>query len=101
MASRDLVYAIEAAEDLQSIYLHIASESPEAADRFVREIEARCEMLREIPEIGVSRPDLLEGARILTFRRRVVVVYRLSAEKVDVLRIFYGGGDYEAIILGA
>ncbi|MEO3433738.1 type II toxin-antitoxin system RelE/ParE family toxin [Inquilinus sp. CAU 1745] len=100
MAFLGLVYAIEAVEDLQSIYLHIASDSPESADRFVREIEARCEILREVPEIGVSRSDLLEGARILTFRRRVVIVYRLSAGKIDVLRIFYGGRDYEAIILG-
>jgi plasmid stabilization system protein ParE len=31
-------------------------------------------------------------------RPGVVVVYRVASESVEVLRVFYGGQDYEAIL---
>ncbi len=95
-----LVYSPAAADDLQSIYNYIAPESPAAADQFVRDIEARCEGLSRTPHIGVSRSDLREGLRAFSWKRRVVIIYRITDQHLEILRIFYGGRDYEAIMGG-
>lgn len=95
-----LIYSAETAGDLEAIYRHIAPDSPAAADRFVRGIEARCEALCETPQLGVARPDLREGVRVFSFRRRVAIAYRIEDEAVLILRVFYGGQDYEAIMGG-
>lgn len=96
-----LVYSAEAASDLEEIYGFIAAEASVAAVRFVREIEARCEMLAEIPLLGVARPDLREGVRVFSFRRRVAIAYTTEDDALVVLRVFYGGRDFEAIMRDA
>src|SRR5687767_1641185 len=93
-----LVYSAEAAADLEDIYRHIALDSPVAVERFGRAIEARCDSLRDTPGLGMARPDLGDGLRILPMRRRVVIAYRTMGRTIEILRIFYGGRDFEALL---
>lgn len=48
--------------------------------------------------MGISRPDLRPGLYILPLWRRIVIAYELPPGRVDILRVFSGGQDYEAII---
>jgi plasmid stabilization system protein ParE len=50
------------------------------------------------PYLGPARPDLRAEARMLTYRRRAVIIYSVHAETVVILRVFYGGADYAAIM---
>jgi len=50
------------------------------------------------PYIGVARDDLRPGLRTIGFRRRVVIAFAVTEEAVEVLGVFYGGSDYEALI---
>ena len=93
-----LDYSDDAAADLEAIYRHIAPDSPAAADRFVRGIEARCEALCEQPRLGVARPDLREGVRVFSLKRRVAIAYRITDHAIEILRVFYGGRDLEALM---
>jgi toxin ParE1/3/4 len=93
-----LLYSTEAAADLEDIYRHIAPDSPAAAEQFVRAIEARCDALRTMPNLGMARPDLGAGLRILPMRRRVVIAYRTVDRAIEMLHIFYGGRDFEALL---
>jgi len=56
-----------AREDLFDIWLHVAPRNSEAvADAIYDRIEARCQALRDFPEIGRARPEIAEGARSLS-----------------------------------
>jgi toxin ParE1/3/4 len=48
--------------------------------------------------IGAERSNLREGLRILPLRRRIVIAYAFSEDRVDILRIFTRGQDYDAIL---
>jgi toxin ParE1/3/4 len=47
-----------AEDDLVEIWLFIAKDSPNAADRFLDLLDQKCQLLAESPEIGRRRPEL-------------------------------------------
>ena len=96
--TKGLVFARRALADLDEIFDHIASDSPVRARSYVREIEEACATLRRMPLRGTSRPDLGPGVRALPLWRRVLVVYVATSDRVEILRIFSAGRDYEAIM---
>ncbi|MFB9947838.1 type II toxin-antitoxin system RelE/ParE family toxin [Rhizobium puerariae] len=81
--------------DLEAIYHFIARDSPERAIGFIRRIRAFCGTLQTMTMRGRSRDDLAAGVRTLVFERRVVVAYRVAAEELTVLRIFYAGQNLD------
>lgn len=84
--------------DLDSLYEFIARGSPQGAIDFTRRIRSECESLKDFPERGTRREDLGKGLRVLGFERRAVIVFRIVARRVQVVRIFYGGRDYENLL---
>lgn len=97
---RELVFTPAARADLEEIFWFIAADNPRRARSYVAEIEQACRNLCDMPEKGVRRPDLRPGLRIFPLWRRIVIAYELPEDRVDVLRIFSAGQDYEAIISG-
>ena len=95
----DLVYTGKARADLEAIFDYIAKDSPRAARRWVAALEEHCEGLRGFPEMGVERPDLAQGIRILP-HRRAVIAYRILPGRIRIVRVFYGGQDYAAFTEG-
>lgn len=94
----DLVYRPDAKEDLENIFRHIALESPERAFAFVNLIRDRCALLQVVPALGPARPQLGAGLRIYPIRRRVVVVYLIGDATIEIVRVFYGGRNIEALL---
>lgn len=94
-----LTFRPAADADLDAIDDYIAQDSPSRASDFIRRIRTRCEQLTEFPELGRSRDDLRPGARLLPFERRVVIIYRVTTDTIEVGRIFYGGRDYATLIV--
>jgi toxin ParE1/3/4 len=90
----------QAHEDIKNIYDWIAVEygDIQAAKRVADDIYTRCESLMEFPLKGRPRDDLSKGLRILPFEKRAIITYRVVAGTVEVLNIFYGGRDYEALV---
>lgn len=99
--ARRLVFRPLARDDLEEIEQFIAAYSPKSAREFVESIKKRCESLLIFPEQGRARDDLHIGLRMMAYDRRVVVVYRFDADTVDIVRVFYGGRDYETLLRGA
>jgi len=95
-----LVYRPRAEEDLEAIYRYIAQDSPPRAFSFIERIQKRCDLLRDSPEQGRARPDLRPNLRIVPYGRSVVIAYHLIENTVEVVRIFYGGQDYETMMSG-
>ena len=96
--TRTLIYAGLAEADLDDIFDFIAADNPRRAMSYIDEIRQACRDLCRTPLIGVERPDIRPGLRVLSLWRRVVVVYELTPEQLRVLRIFTGGRDYETIM---
>lgn len=95
-----LVYTPDALADLRAILRHIAGDNPPAARSFVGAIEQRCRNLCTQPHLGRAREDLGGGLRLFPFRRRVVIAYRVEGTDLAIIRVFYGGRDYEVLLDG-
>lgn len=92
----------QANQDIIDIFDWIASESghPPTAEKFIGRIYDACETLGEFPLKGRARDDLQQGVRTLPLERIAVITYRVLPDEVEVLNIFYGGRDWEAVISG-
>jgi toxin ParE1/3/4 len=57
-----------------------------------------CEKLSTFPMRGAKRDDLRPGLRVTNYRRRVAIAFFVEAEQVNIVGIFYGGRNYEAML---
>jgi toxin ParE1/3/4 len=88
-----IIWSDDADEDLLSIWRYGADEwSPIAADDHLRFIETTCHMLREVPELGKSREELLHGVRSITADPHIVF-YRITTQDIEVLRVLHQRED--------
>jgi toxin ParE1/3/4 len=87
--------------DLIGLYDYIAEEAGhDVAGAYVDRIEATCMALETFPRRGTRRDDIRPGLRTLGFERRATVVFQVQRTAVLIVRIFYGGQDYERALRG-
>lgn len=91
MQSYAIVFTENATADLQQIREHIGRDNPDAASRIAVQIIAACDRLEHLPERG--RPGLVPGTRELTALWPYVVVYRVTSETVEILRVWHGAQE--------
>jgi toxin ParE1/3/4 len=97
--AHELIYRPLAEEDLEAINSLIAQDSPARAFNFVEHIQQRCDLLCDFPEQDRKRPDLRPGLRVIRYGRSVVIASQVADDTIEILRIFYGGQDYETIMM--
>ena len=54
--------------------------------------------LETFPHRGHRRDDLRPGLRIMGFERRASIAFQVLPGEVVIVRIFFGGRDYEGIL---
>ena len=82
--------------DLFALYRHIAAESGHRiAGGYIERIEAACDPLATFPLRGRKRDDIRPGLRVVGFERRATIVFQVKKTEVVIVRILYGGQDYE------
>jgi toxin ParE1/3/4 len=82
--------------DLSGLYRYIADEAgPEVAAGYIDRIEAACMALETFPARGTRRDNIRRGLRPVGFERRATIVFQVMKTEVVIVRIFYGGQDYE------
>ena len=97
MKEYKVVFSPEAEEDLVNLYEQIAvAASPTVAFGYIERIEQFCSVLATVPLGGTSREDIRPGLRTISFERRATIAYRVIKTRVEILRIFYGGQNWEA-----
>ena len=88
----------EAERDLEDIGDRIASDNPQRALTFVRELRTACLGLADFPE---RFPPVSRYER-LGVRRRVhgqyLIFYRVTGDEVVVVHVLHGAMDYSAIL---
>ena len=87
--------------DLVRLYRYIAAESgPAVAGGYLERLAQTCLSLEMFPERGTRRDHILPGLRTMGFERRATIAFRVleGAREVHILRIFYGGQEYESAL---
>jgi plasmid stabilization system protein ParE len=77
--------------DLSEIRLYLEGESPMAAASLGRQLLDACESLAEFP--NRHRLGLVPGTREITTVWPYVIVYRVLADEVQILRVWHGAQD--------
>lgn len=96
MKRRRVVFTPEARTDLFDIYDAIAVKAGlQIAISYLERIEAYCLGLQLASERGHRRDDICPGLRILGFERRVTIAIAVDDATVTILRLFYGGQNWE------
>jgi toxin ParE1/3/4 len=99
-------YRVEEKLDVFSDYMAIAAHIERwtgdraLADRTVDSIREFIKGLAMVPHRGTKRDDLRPGLRIVPFKKRTAIAIEIDdkATVVTVLRVFYGGQDYETVL---
>jgi toxin ParE1/3/4 len=85
---------LRAQSDLDEIWLYIAADRPDAADRLMESFRSRFALFASQPSLGEVRPEL--GPRIRSFRvGNYAVYYRelSTGNGIEILRILHGARD--------
>lgn len=101
MKRRRVTFDPDADADLERIAFWIAEQGvPATALRFVRRIRDRVLGYAYFPERGrLVGPDLPD-VRIIVVTANVVAAFKVYGDHVAILRIFYGGQDWEGALRG-
>jgi toxin ParE1/3/4 len=101
MKKYEVTFRPHAETDLFALYSYIAKEAGLAvAGAYIDRIEVACLSLATFPNRGRRRDDIRQGLRTMGFERRATIVFQVREAEVVIVRIFYGGQDYERILRG-
>ena len=100
MRSLPVRFREEAIADLEDIATYLVEQGAhETIIRgFLLRLKKQCETIGQMPEGYVARPDLGPSIRIAPFERSSVIAYRITESAVEIVNIFYGGRDYQALL---
>ena len=101
MTPYEVVFAPEAGEQLEELFVYIAGRASAAtAQRYTTAIVADCESLATFPKRGTARDDIRPGLRTTHHKGRTVIAFGVDdvARRVSILGVFYGGQDLAAAL---
>ena len=87
-----LEYSVQAQEDMDGIWDHIADDNPVAAENMLRRIDERCRALAENPELGELWSILGPDVRMFTVGR-YAIFYRPARNGIRVARVLHSARD--------
>ena len=99
MKRRDVFIDPVARNNLNQIFDVIAEVAGQTiAAAYVEKLMAHCITFDLASERGNRRDDIRPGLRIIGYRRRVTIAFTVTDTQVRILRIFYGGVDWEPLL---
>jgi len=91
-------YSEEARQDIREIWLYIAEDSIDCADRLREEFEAAGELLAKHPGMGHTREDLTSLPVRFWTVGVYLVIYRPDTRPIEIVRILHGQRDIPTIL---
>ena len=88
-----------ALEDMVQLADHIATDSLDAAIRFLDAVEDTCQRLVEMPELGALcqfKRDSTKGIRVWAVRGfpNHLLFYQVEEDSLAIIRVLHGARDY-------
>lgn len=97
MKTRRVEFSEEANADLLKLYDCIAEAAGiDIAMGYLERLEEYCQRFDLASERGQLRDDIRPGLRVVGFEKRVSIAFFVEEERVVILRLYYGGQDWEA-----
>ncbi|CAM2070427.1 Type II toxin-antitoxin system RelE/ParE family toxin [Sulfidibacter corallicola] len=94
-----VVFSPEAGDQLEALYRFLATEaSHDVAMRYTEAIVSYCESLRTFPHRGTKRDDIRPNLRVTNYKKRVVIAFKVEADLISIIGIFYGGQNFETML---
>jgi toxin ParE1/3/4 len=87
----------QAEQDLVEIFWHICRDNPPAAEKFVRAVNAKCELLARQPYIGRARPDLRADLRSFPYGN-YLILYRIVEDGVEIVRVVHAARNLDDLV---
>lgn len=87
----------QAEQDLIDIYQHIWRDNPGAAERLIRSINAKCELLSGNPRIGRARPELRSDLRSFPYGA-YIILYRVIENGMEVVRVVHAARNLDDLV---
>ena len=82
--------------DLTDIWVFVAQDNAEAADRLIDQLHEKCQFLAITPKAGRQRPELDPSIRSFVVSS-YVIFYRESANGIEVARVLHGRRDIPSL----
>lgn len=96
MKTRKVVFSPEARDDILQLYEHVADRAGETtAFGYIERLQDYCKGFDLASERGHRRDDIRLGLRIVGFERRVTIALAVDENAIVILRLFYGGQNWE------
>jgi len=89
----------QAEEDLAEIWIFVAENNLEAADRLLDRINEKARSLLQFPEMGRDRSDLAPSLRSIP-EGNYMIFYRIAGDDIEIVRVLHGARDIERIFSG-
>ncbi|WP_117190592.1 type II toxin-antitoxin system RelE/ParE family toxin [Rhizobium terrae] len=87
-----IVYALEARLDLADLFEYNAGKRGEDfAGDYIRKIMDHCNRFDLFPKRGTLRDDIEPGLRLVGYRRKATIAFRIDHDTVVITRVLYGG----------
>ena len=97
MKSRKVSLSESAQQDLFDIEVWLEAQTSKSfARNYTDRLVDYCMRLDIASQRGTPRDDVLPGLRIVGFERRLAIAFAVHDDRVEILRIFRGGRDWEA-----
>ena len=84
-----VVLTDSAKQDLLDVWLYIAADNPDAADRLLDEIDETLHLLAGAPGLGRSRDDIASGLRYFPIGS-YLILYEALPDGITVVRLVHG-----------
>lgn len=99
MKRYEVHFLADAINDIDALFCHIAEDTSfEIAVRYLARIERLCFSLETFPQRGTEVSGRNPGLRTMGFERRVTILFKVGDERVEILRILYGGRNLEPVL---
>jgi addiction module RelE/StbE family toxin len=95
---REIILSEQSKRDLKGIWVYIANNDFDAADRVRDEIDAEVQKLAEHPGLGHRRIDLRNPDHRVWIIYSYLILYRYDDRELTVLRVIHGARDIGSII---
>jgi plasmid stabilization system protein ParE len=89
---RQIIWSLEAAENLEAIVTYISAVNPAAATRIAERVLAVADSLAQFSDRGRPGP---EGSREMTTVRPYILRYEVDAEAVHILQVWHGARNLD------
>jgi toxin ParE1/3/4 len=94
MKKRQIIFSLTSRADLALIESWITENAgAKTASNYSKRI---CQRLETGSERGTKRDEIRLGMRVIGFEKRVNILFVVAPTAVTILRIFYGGRNWEA-----